>query len=323
MTMPLGPSILRVRLFSTRDKEIRIPRLLSRVLRPRLQINSLDIRAGRCYAVIGKSGAGKTVFNSFLMGWPSFKCGHGTHVEEIRWWAGDNAFPVTTRQMTSPLRRLLSWHRLGKKGALFYLPQNLPDGRGYSMPTKTYLRHILGALRVQAHVSMFSKDDFDGAPPDIMANLEKTVDALSGGERRRVELWARLRVLRDMPSDRLGLLILDEPTTGLDVVQERKYLEMLREGLRANPNVAALVTTHAMHLLNRDMEPEDRIFDGVIVVWKKVFESSRWKQHRLECDVSPAFSPDIADPCMSWEDALNLFKPQGMPHWDGKLKTLD
>lgn len=324
--MASAPSILHVRLFSTRDKKGKIiSNLFPRFFLPRLQINSLDIHAGRCYAVIGKSGAGKTVFNSFLMGWPSFTCGRGTHFEDIRWWDGAASFIVKTWQMSGicgTLTRLLAWHRLGKKGALFYLPQNLPDGRGYSMQTKTYIRHILCALRGQACI-FTSGDDFDEAPPDILANLEKNIDALSGGERRRIELWARLRVLRDMPSERLGLLILDEPTTGLDVVQERKYLEMLREGLRSNPNVAALVTTHSLHLLDRDVRPEDRIFNGVIVVWKKVIKSSRWNKHQIECNVSPVFSPDISDLSMSWEDALDLFKSQGVSQWDGKLKVLE
>jgi ABC-type lipoprotein export system ATPase subunit len=326
-----GEPILRVRLFSTRDKGVWLPQSLTRKLRPRLQINSLDICSGRCYAVIGKSGAGKTIFNSFLMGWPSFKCGRGTNVGEIKWWSGENECSLKTRQVTHLFSRLLAWHRLGKKGALFYLPQILPDGRGYAMPTKVYFHQVVSALRRQINIAEFKGDDFDGLQgedkkdfrEDLEKSFDKSLDRLSGGERRRVELWARLRVMRDMPHDRQGLLILDEPTTGLDIVQERKYLKMLRNGLKENRNVAALVTTHAMHLLDRDLPPEDRIFDGVIVVWKKVFKSSRWKQHRSECDVSPAFSPDLIDSSMTWEDALGIFKPQGMPHWEGLLKELN
>jgi len=320
-----GATILRIREFATRDRPLFgwIPRSVADKLRPRLDIPKLDIRAGRCYAVIGKSGAGKTVFNSFLMGWPAFQCGRGTQADEIRWWNGDLETKLDAGQVSNPFRRLFAWREIGRKGALFYLPQLLPDGRGYAMPTRTYLRHVLAALRDQARVKEIRGDEYDGLPEDIATNLDKSLDRLSGGERRRVELWTRLRVLRDFAGERPGLLVLDEPTTGLDVVQERKYMDMLRDGLRQNPGVAALVTTHAMNLLDPEESDGKPVFDGVIVVWKKIFKSSRWEHKRSECDVSPVFDPDIAKPGLYWEDVLDLFKSQGIPEWNGILRELD
>ena len=318
-----GKMILRVRGFATRDRAVFLPVSLASRLRPRLDIPKLDIREGRCYAVIGKSGAGKTVFNSFLVGWPAFQCGIGTRTDEIRWWSDKNAINVRSRQLTNPFRRMLAWKRIGRLGGLFYLPQCLPDGRGYAMKTSVYLRHVLAALRAQARVSSDEADVLGSAPSDVAANFDKGVDQLSGGERRRVELWARLRVLRDLPPGRPGLLVLDEPTTGLDVVQERKYLEMLRVGLVEAPNVSAVVTTHALHLLDDVQSGQKGIFDGVIVVWKKEFGSSRWKQHRIECDVSPVFSPILPSSVSSWENALDLFHDRGMPDWRGKLSEAE
>ena len=319
-----GASILRVREFATRDRPLFgwMPRSVAERLRPRLDIPKLDIRAGHCYAVIGKSGAGKTVFNSFLMGWPAFQCGRGTQAGEIRWWNGEREIRLDAGQVANPLRRLFAWRKIGRHGVLFYLPQLLPDGRGYAMPTRAYLRHVLAALRDQARVKDIIGSEFDGLPKDIADNLDKSLDRLSGGERRRVELWARLRVLRDFAGERPGLLVLDEPTTGLDVVQERKYMDMLRDGLQENPGVAALVTTHAMNLLDPEECDGKPVFDGVIVVWKKVFKSSRWKHKRSECDVSPVFNPIVAKSGTYWEDALDLFKPQGIPEWSEMLNEL-
>ena len=57
--------------------------------RPRLLIPKLDIFAGKCYAVIGKSGAGKTVLNSLLLGLPSLRIGCGVRVGEMAWWNDD------------------------------------------------------------------------------------------------------------------------------------------------------------------------------------------------------------------------------------------
>ena len=319
--------ILRIRDFATRDRPVRwwFPKSLAAKLRPRLDIPCLDLKGGECYAVIGKSGAGKTVFNSFLAGWPAFQCGRGTQVREATWWNGDSEIRLSAGELKSGLARLFAWRRIARHGGLFYLPQLLPDGRGYAMPVRVYLKHVLSALRQQVRIRHVDGDDFDDIDdPDVRAALSKTVDKLSGGERRRVELWARLRVLNDFPENRPGLLILDEPTTGLDVVQERNYLQRLRKSLNGRSNVAAVVTTHALSLLS-SKGPENAVFDGVIVVWKKIFPSSRWNIPRFECDVSPVFNPrpkpvPATGRPRTWAEILDLFQPSGIPNWNAELE---
>ena len=68
--------------------------------------------------------------------------------------------------------------------------------------------------------------------------LKRTVGKLSGGQRRRIDI---ARALLHHPK----ILILDEPTTGLDP-QTRKILWNVISTLRKNENLTVFLTTHYM-----------------------------------------------------------------------------
>lgn len=73
---------------------------------------------------------------------------------------------------------------------------------------------------------------------DFKDLLKRTVGKLSGGQRRRIDI---ARALLHSPK----ILILDEPTTGLDP-QTRKTLWNVISDLRKNENMTVFLTTHYM-----------------------------------------------------------------------------
>jgi iron complex transport system ATP-binding protein len=77
---------------------------------------------------------------------------------------------------------------------------------------------------------------------DVGQLSERRVDQLSGGE------WQRVRLARALAGDPRAL-VLDEPTTSLDVRHEMELFELVR-GL-ADQGMAALIITHGLNLAAR------------------------------------------------------------------------
>lgn len=275
--------------------------------RPGLEIESLDICAGHCYAVIGKSGAGKSVLNSLLVGYPAFACAADASSGEGCWWG---RVPLSAKTLGSRFR-MRRWRRISKRfGSILYLPQQLPDGIDYSMSADVYLRQVYAALCDECDIGVVNRIDYADLG-ELATKLGQPVNRLSGGERRRLELWIRLKVLscRTAIQSKPALLILDEPTTGLDLTEERRYLKMLHERLLGTQGVAAVVTTHALHLLDESADVAEEsgnvasrpFFDHVIVVRKKVLSASS-----CICRVSTAFEIGALKRRIDghWEDFL-------------------
>ena len=82
---------------------------------------------------------------------------------------------------------------------------------------------------------------------DLGGRLESRVETLSGGLARQVEL---AKVLMTEPR----VLLLDEPTTGLDPVSRRNFLEALR-GLQRRHGLTVLMTSHVFS----EAEEVDRV----------------------------------------------------------------
>ena len=80
---------------------------------------------------------------------------------------------------------------------------------------------------------------------EITGLLERRTDELSGGE------WQRVRVARAL-AQATGMLVLDEPTTFLDIAHEMSLLELVH-GLAAG-GMAVLVVSHQLNLVARFAE---------------------------------------------------------------------
>lgn len=91
---------------------------------------------------------------------------------------------------------------------------------------------------------------------DVAALVDRGVEELSGGQRQRV--WIAMLLAQDAPT-----MLLDEPTTYLDVAHQLEVLELLRSLNRDEGRTLALV----LHDLNQAARFADRLIvmaDGAI-----------------------------------------------------------
>lgn len=109
---------------------------------------------------------------------------------------------------------------------------------------------------------------------DLADKMEVRVSALSGGQSRRAEI---ARALMHRPR----LLLLDEPTVGLDVKSRREVVALVRN-LIEKENVAALWATHILE----EIKPED---NAIVMHQGKVRAQSSAAELAGDGDLSSAF----------------------------------
>ncbi len=171
---------------------------------------SFHVKEGELFAFLGVNGAGKSTTIHIL-------CGNLTKdAGSVKVYGKDSADPSVLNRMgvvfqNSVLDKSLTVKdNLVFRGALYGLFGEEIEGR---------ITHLANLL-------------------DFSDLLNRTVGKLSGGQKRRVDI---ARALLHKP----GILILDEPTTGLDP-QTRKLLWDVLANLRKEENLTVFLTTHYM-----------------------------------------------------------------------------
>ncbi len=190
--------------------------------RPLLPPVSLTISSGQFWAVVGRNGAGKTTFFKTLLGLLP---------------------PVAGRVERPP----------GVDVA--YLAQRMAFDDLYPVLARDVVMHgtVRGwSLRRRAGATEAVGRAMDAVGVSDLA--DRTFRSLSGGQKQRV-LFAR------MLAAGAPLVLLDEPTAGMDAVADREVMELL-ERLRSDFGLTIMVVTHylpvardhAGHMLFLDRE---------------------------------------------------------------------
>ena len=84
----------------------------------------------------------------------------------------------------------------------------------------------------------------------VVAYAEQDITTLSGGEQQRVHLARVLAQVWDSQADNPKLLLLDEPTSNLDIAYQHILLELLEDKVQKN-GLAVLTILHDMNLAAR------------------------------------------------------------------------
>ncbi|MFC6162695.1 ABC transporter ATP-binding protein [Kribbella jiaozuonensis] len=189
---------------------------------------SLHLEPARVTALVGPNGSGKSTLLRALARL------HHPDAGSITFPGGGNALDLSAKEFA-------------RKVTL--LSQSRPTPSGVSV------RDVVGYGR-HPHRSRWRNDDADGpraiehamTVTGVTSMAERAVDELSGGELQRV--WLATCLAQDT-----GVLLLDEPTTFLDLRYQIEILDLMRE-LADEHGVAVGVV---LHDLNQAAAVADRI----------------------------------------------------------------
>lgn len=173
---------------------------------------SFRVKEGELFAFLGVNGAGKSTTISIICG--QLKKDAGTVIID------DNALDSNADQIKRELGVVFQDSVLDKS---LSVKDNLESRAAlYGIKGKVF------EARLKELATLLDFEDL----------LKRTVGKLSGGQRRRIDI---ARALLNRPK----ILILDEPTTGLDP-QTRKMLWNVISELRKSENMTVFLTTHYM-----------------------------------------------------------------------------
>jgi peptide/nickel transport system ATP-binding protein len=190
---------------------------------PILEGVSFSIGRGEVLGVVGESGSGKTTCALALLGYTQ----SGARITGGSVQIGGEKMPTNNERGARRLRgRLCS-----------YVPQNPGSALNPSMRIGDAIRDMIDQHRVkQSDPNVVSVLLQNVGLPDSTEFQRRYPHQLSGGQQQRVCISVAL-------SCEPPLVVLDEPTTGLDVVTQAHILEEL-ERLRAEREIAMLYVAH-------------------------------------------------------------------------------
>jgi peptide/nickel transport system ATP-binding protein len=184
---------------------------------------SFDIARGEILGVVGESGSGKTTVGLALLGHArrGLRISGGSVM-----LAGHDLVTLDEEQR----RQLRGW-------VVSYVPQDPASSLNPALRVGLQLREVLQAHDPDAdHSGRIAEMMREVALPDNRSFLRRYPHELSGGQQQRIGLAMAF-------ANRPRLIVLDEPTTGLDVTTQAHVLSTVRELAKLH-NVAALYVSH-------------------------------------------------------------------------------
>ena len=192
---------------------------------PVLQDVTLALAEGEALAIVGESGCGKSTLASAFVG----HLRSGSRVVTGGLHIGDDDILNASPQVVQRLRR----------GAVGLVPQNAGHCLTPSMRVGRQVSEVLRATRGMGKadaraeaVRLFRQVRLP--EPDVL--VDRYPHQLSGGQQQRVAVAIAL-------AGRPRLLVLDEPTTGLDVVTQAGVLKLF-DDLRHELGITLVMVSH-------------------------------------------------------------------------------
>jgi peptide/nickel transport system ATP-binding protein len=186
---------------------------------------SLELHAGRSIGLVGESGSGKTALAHALLGFarPGLRISGGSVRVQ-----GTELVGRSERELRSLRGRVIS-----------YVPQDPPTSLNPSIRVANQVREMLRAHARDSENDELIADVFRRVElPTDSAFLRRYPHQLSGGQQQRLALAMAIAC-------KPPVIVLDEPTTGLDVITQATILEEVRR-LQRELGAALVYVTHDM-----------------------------------------------------------------------------
>ena len=221
---------------------------------------SLQIKPGETLGLVGESGCGKSTLGQAMMGY--LRSGSQVLGGSVQ-FAGHDIFNLTGKELES-IR--------GRQIAL--IPQNAGDSL---TPTLRTGKQITEAIELNANLSGGAAEKrmlellAQVRLPDPEAMAQRYPHELSGGQQQRVVVAMALAAEPEM-------LILDEPTTGLDVTTQAHILNLLRD-IVTEMGTAMMYISHDLGVIARVSDRVALMYAGEIIEDTDVSEMFRSPAH--------------------------------------------
>jgi len=241
----------------------------------------LDVRAGEVFGFLGPNGAGKTTTIRTIL-------------DEIRPTAGRaSILGMDTHEQSVEIRRHIG-----------YVPGDLamyPNLTGRD--TLTYAANLRGGV---------DWDYVDQLADRLEADLSKKVGDLSSGNRQKVGL---IQAFMNRPE----VLIMDEPSSGLDPLMQREFQTMLREVVAEGHTV--FLSSHTLSEVQRVADRVGIIRQGRLIALEAVSSLRSKAMRRVELEFGSPVDAAIFETVPGVREAI-VDDHRVMLSYDGKMDLL-
>lgn len=243
---------------------------------------SMDIKRGKITALVGESGSGKTTLSSSLIQCISEpgRVASG----ELLFYGKDGDAPIHIEKLTAKQLRKFRWSRISM---VFQAAQSALN------PVMTVREQFYETLR--EHADMSATEEKEAKCRRLLEYVKLDVDRvfdaypheLSGGMKQRVMIAFALLLDPE-------LIILDEPTTALDVITQSYIFNLLKQ-INRELGISMLIMTHDISVVAKFADYVGVMYGGRLMEYGTVHDVFKKRVHPYTAGLIGATPSIISD----------------------------